>query len=480
MGKSRNHYLEGAFAPVREELTVTDLPVTGTVPGHLDGRYLRIGPNPVGEPDPATHRWFFGEGMVHGVRLRDGRAEWYRNRWVRSANVARSLGEERRVGPHRGGMDFAANTNVVGHAGRTLAVVEGGARAYELTDELDTVGPTDFGGTLRGGYSAHPKRDPATGELHAVAYSPFWGNQLRYTVTGVDGRVRRTVPIEVTGLPMVHDFALTEKHVVVFDLPVTADLSTIGPFGGLLARLGNRALPRPIESLVMRGSSSGRFSGNDVPQPFRWNPGYPARVGVMPRESDGSDIRWFDVEPCFVFHSLNAYDEDGKIVVDVVRYPKLFATVFDGPHDGLSTLDRWTIDLAAGKVLEERLDDRGQEFPRVDERLVGRRHRYGYLPAVGGPASAIDPTDVLLRHDLVACRTDARSFGAAAKVGELVFTPASPEAAEDDGVLMGFVLDQATDTTDLVLLDAATLDDVARVHLPARVPAGLHGNWVPA
>lgn len=90
-----NRYLEGVFAPVPREYTLTDLPVTGAIPDHLDGRYLRNGPNPVGELDPALYHWFSGDGMVHGVRLRDGRAEWYRNRWVRGPVTSVALGRRR-------------------------------------------------------------------------------------------------------------------------------------------------------------------------------------------------------------------------------------------------------------------------------------------------------------------------------------------------------------------------------------------------
>src|SRR4029079_505084 len=131
------------------------------------------GPNPVTAPDPATYHWFTGTGMVHGIRLRDGRAEWYRNRWVRSKEVAATLGEDWAGGSVHADMDFAPNTNAIGFAGRTFAIVEAGARPYELTHELDTVGPCDFDGTLPGGYTAHPKLDPVTGELHAMAY--WWG-----------------------------------------------------------------------------------------------------------------------------------------------------------------------------------------------------------------------------------------------------------------------------------------------------------------
>jgi carotenoid cleavage dioxygenase len=482
MAGTGNRYLGGNFAPVHEEITATDLEVTGTIPDHLDGRYLRNGPNPVVAPDPATYHWFLGSGMVHGVRLRDGKAEWYRNRWVRSRDVAEALGEPARSGPDPAGPDFAANTNVIGHAGRILAIVEAGFVPYELSGELDTIGPCDFDGTLPGGYTAHPHRDPETGELHAVSYFFGWGNQVRYSVTGIDGRVRRTVDVEVAGSPMMHDFSLTAGHVVIYDLPVTFDLDFVaksapGPFGRpsrwLASQfIGKRRLPARVAAAAM-GSGGDGF-------PYSWNPKYPARVGVMPRESDGSDVRWFDVEPCYVFHPLNAYDDgDDRIVLDVVRHPRMFASDLQGPNEGPPTLDRWTVDLSGGKVIEERLDDRGQEFPRIDERLTGRRHRFGYAPAVGTDAGDIDLTGALLRHDLVAGRSEARSFGPTHRAGEFVFVPSGPDAAEDDGVLMGFVHDDLSDRTDLVLLDAGTLEDVARVHVPARIPYGFHGNWIP-
>ncbi|MCU1649855.1 MAG: Carotenoid cleavage oxygenase [Pseudonocardia sp.] len=484
-----NPYLAGNFAPVHEELTVTDLTVTGHIPEHLDGRYLRNGPNPIAEVDPAAYHWFLGDGMVHGVRLRDGRAQWYRNRWVRSPEVAATLGE-----PVPGSLGSApiaglgANTNVIQHAGRTLALVEGGVANYELTDELDTVGPCNFDGTLPGGYTAHPKRDPLTGELHAVSYFFGWGNRVQYSVIGTDGRARRTVDVKVTGSPMMHDFSLTEKYVIFYDLPVTfdAEQSVAGtPMPGALrtparlvmsALIGRVRVPDPISAML------GRQVPNNGRMPYRWNPRYPARIGVMARDGDradgNTDVRWFDVEPCYVFHPLNAYDEGDTVVLDVVRHPKMFATDFNGPNEGQPTLDRWTVDLADNKVRESRLDDHPQEFPRVDERLVGRRHRYGYALQTM-PGTGADAADALLRHDLVAGRTTAVNLGAGMRGSEFVFVPNSADAAEDEGVLMGFVYDTTTDRSDLRIIDAQSLETVGAVHLPARVPNGFHGNWAP-
>ncbi|GJF17371.1 carotenoid cleavage dioxygenase [Mycolicibacterium cyprinidarum] len=479
-----NRYLEGSFAPLSEEFTLTDLEVTGSIPDHLDGRYLRNGPNPIGEIDPEMYHWFIGDGMVHGIRIRDGRAEWYRNRWVRSPLAATALGEPVPAGGSSVS-PLGANTNVIGHAGRTLALVEGGVANYELTEELDTVGVCDFDGTLTGGYTAHPKRDPDTGELHAVSYSMLRGNTVQYSVIGIDGRARRTVDIEVTGSPMMHDFSLTERYVVFYDLPVTFDarqaVTMTVPRGLRLparlllsALIGRVRIPDPIAARIPAGSPTDRRF------PYSWNPDYPARVGVMPREGTNADVRWFDVEPCYVFHPMNAYDSDSPagdtIVLDVVRHPKMFDTDHLGPNEGPPTLNRWTVDLADGKVRESRIDDRGQEFPRIDERLVGKRHRYGYAPSVDEATAGLD---TLFKHDLVGANTAVRSFGSGKVLGEFVFHPASPDAAEDEGVLMGYVYDRPTDRSELAILDAQSLEDIASIRLPHRVPAGFHGNWVP-
>ena len=140
---------------------------------------------------------------------------------------------------------------------------------------------------------------------------------------------------------------------------------------------------------------------------------------MLPREGTAADIRWFEVQPCYVFHPLNAYDSAGpqgdRIVLDVVRHASVFNS---GSHivPEIPSLDRWTVDLTAGKVTEERLDDTAQEFPRVDERLVGRRHQYGY--AVGYSDGATGTPDAILKHDVAARRTQSIAFGAGREPGE--------------------------------------------------------------
>jgi carotenoid cleavage dioxygenase-like enzyme len=448
-----SRFLQGSFAPVTEEITAADLPVTGTIPAELTGRYLRNGPNPLGLDDPSYH-WFLGAGMVHGVRLRDGRAEWYRNRWVRSKAVAQARGEQWPGGPVHENMDFAANTHIISHGGRTLATVEAGPLPYELTYELDTVGPCNFGGTLPGGFAAHTKLDHETGELHAIAY--FWAwDHVQHVIVDPAGQVTRTTDIPVSDGPMMHDFALTRDFVVLFDLPVTFSLKAVE-------------------------------AGRELP--YVWNPDHQARVGLLPRDGSGG-ARWFNIDPCWVFHCLNAYDDGGRVVVDLCQYNESFDVSTLWAAHGPVTLDRWIIDPAAGKVTQQRLDDRGQEFPRVDDRIISRPHRYGYSAVIGEVTRAITVagdfsdeafSNALLRHDLTRGSTEAREFGRDATVGEAVFAPSSPDAAEDDGYAMAFVHNPERGASDLVILAAQDFlgDPVAIVHLPARVPLGFHGSWI--
>jgi carotenoid cleavage dioxygenase len=444
----------GGFTPVTEEVTAFDLDVTGRIPAGLNGRYLRNGPNPLSLDDPSAAHLFIGEGMVHGVRLRDGRAEWYRNRWVRSADVATRLGEPVRPGPVHEGMDFAANTHVIGLAGRTFATVEAGARPYELSYELDTIGPCDFDGGLPGGYAAHTHLDPATGELHAMAYYFGWDHH-QHIVIDSKGLVTQVRNIPIADAPMLHDFALTERYVVIYDLPVT---------------------------FSMGHAERGRQF------PYAWNEEHGSRIGLLSRAT--GDVRWVEVDPCWVFHTLNAYDDGDDVVVDAVRYPRRFV---DARLDagGLPTLDRWRIDLRSGKVGSTRLDDRAQEFPRMDERLTGRPYRYGYTAATFDLNDVIYPTDTeledlpdeafdntLIKHDLERGTQESRQFGRGAYVGEPVFVPAGE--AEDDGYVITYVNDPARGAANLVILSAQdfTGEPVATVHLPARVPLGFHGSWI--
>lgn len=440
-------YLAGNYGPVTEEITATDLPVIGEIPEELEGRLLRNGPNPITEVDMASHHWFLGDGMVHGLRLRGGKAEWYRNRYVGSQRVTAELGRQS-ARPSTG--EIGPNTNVIGHAGRTYAIVEAGTKPVELTYELETVGSNGFEDSLLNGFTAHPKYDPLTGEMHAVCYSPATlMDKVEYVVVGADGAMTKTIPIHLPTMPMIHDMGLTQKYAVIMDLPVAFDLDLA--FGG-------------------------------VPFPARWYDDYNARIGLLPRTATSdAEIVWCEIDPCFAFHPLNSYDtSDGKVIIDICRFDKLFDNDRNGPiRDSLPQLERWTVDPVAGRVNRDIVDERFQEFPRVAGSVLNQKHRFGYTAAVGSSTDewAFGNT---IKYDFDAGTSTEHDHGAGRGGTEPVFVSRSGGTSEDDGWIMTVVYDAAEDRSDVVILDARDVaaDPVATIPLPARVPFGFHGNWV--
>lgn len=442
-----NPYLVGNYAPVIEEVTAFDLEVIGELPEELEGRYLRNGPNPIAEVDARTHHWFVGDGMVHGIRLRGGKAEWYRNRYVGSSRVSEFRGTPKIPGRNWNDSPGGPNTNVGGFAGKTWAMVEAGGCPVELTYDLETVGYNDFEGTLPGAFSAHPKVDPVTGEMHAMAYAwAQWLDHIQYVRVGKDGKVNRVVDIPLPGMSMVHDISITERYIVVYDQPVLVDLDLA-------------------------------FSGRSFP--FRWSDDYGNRIGLMPREGTADDIVWIDVPVGYVFHPLNAYDTpDGKVVLDVCFYETMMRDDVLGPfRDSLPRLIRWEADPRTRTVSVTTIDDNVNEFPRHRGSLTGLPYRYGYCAQVDSH-SMYWPT---VKHDLVTGERTVFDHGAGRAAGEPVFVARPGSTDEDDGWLVTFVHDGNTDSAEFVVLDARDFDRgyVARVKLPQRVPFGFHGNWVP-
>jgi carotenoid cleavage dioxygenase len=237
---------------------------------------------------------------------------------------------------------------------------------------------------------------------------------------------------------MVHDCSITERWMVVYDLPVTFDLD-----------------------LAMTGK---RF-------PYVWNPDRYARLGLVPLGGSGAAVRWFEIEPCYAFHPLNAYDDGDTVVIDIVRYPKMFDAARLGPDDGAPYLWRWTVDLATGTVTEQQRSDIPMEFPRVDERLVGRRHRIGWASEIGRRGEHNQFGGRLVRIDAGSGDAVAIDTGPGQRSGEWVMVPRDGATAEDDGWLMSFVYDPDTDRSQLVVMAADDPEGgtVARVKLPNRV-----------
>ncbi len=440
-----NRFLEGPFAPLPAEHTATDLVVHGEIPAGLNGVLARIGPNPRHVGNPATYHWFMGDGMVHGLRLENGRACWYRNRYVGSDAVR----AERRLpplpGPRRGLAD-TVNTNIIGHAGKLWALVEAGAFPVAMDGELNSEKFGLFNSALNRGFTAHPHADPVTGELHAICYDGFEQDRVRYLVITRDGQVRREVRIPVRHGPMMHDCAITASQMVVLDLPVTFSLKEALTGGAL---------------------------------PYKWNPRHKARVGLLPREGDAADMRWYGVDPCFVFHTCNAYDTpEGDVVLDVVVHARMFdGSRLAGPDAHGVTFERWRLRKGGTQVERQVISRETQEFPRCDERRTGLPYRYAY--AVGIDIEHPQANAVLC-HDMQSGRTLRHAYGERWMSGEVVFVPKHATAAENDGWLLSYVHDLDNGPSRVVILDAQKLGETpqAVIELPVRVPLGFHGNWI--
>jgi carotenoid cleavage dioxygenase-like enzyme len=444
-------FLLGAFAPVFTETTAQSLTVDGHIPEELDGLFTQIGPNPLRPPrhtDVDRYQWFAQDGMVSGVRLRDGRAEWFRNRWIRSTRVTTAL-HERRTPGRRLFPIGTVHTNVVSHAGMLLALVETGCAAVQLTPDLGTVRYTDLDGALPHGASAHPKFDPETGELHAVVYSPLrtWAE---YRILSRDGALVSARRFSLNGRPMLHDIALTAHHAVLFDLPVRFHVAD---------------------------AVRGRF-------PYGWDEKHQTRIGIVPRHVP-AQVRWFPIEPCFLFHTVDAVETADQIVIRAIRYRRLFDSGAADPLTQAGQLWQWTIDLRSGNTTECQLDDHLQELPRINPHHVAGAARYHYGITAGTERIASHSPDSLLKHDSQTGLTLIRRPPPRNVPTEAVFiprlgTPAEP-LAEDDGWILHFSFDEDTGTSDLIILDAQhfTDDPVAVIHLPVKVPFGFHSSWIP-
>ena len=458
-----NPYLAGNFAPVSQEVNLQDLAIAGIIPQGLNGTFFRNGPNPQFPPRDPNHHWFAGDGMLHAFRVAHGKVAYF-NRYVRTPKwelehaAGRSLfgtfGNPMTSEPDVVGKDSGvANTNVIWHAGRLLALEEG-HQPFELDPkDLSPRGYRDYAGSAKR-FTAHPKIDPETGELvffgYGVGDMPFT-NEMLYGVADKSGKVTRLDRFEAPYSSMVHDFLVTREYVLFPILPLTGSLQR-----------------------VMSGGPA-----------FAWEPEKGSHVGVMKRGAGVETMRWFTTDPCYVFHPMNAWEEGDKIFADVMQYPvaPLFPNT-DGSRGEPTEarLVRWTFDLSGktNTIKTTPLDDMAGEFPRLDERRAGLAYRYGYF-------AGNSKSDKQVRFDAIARidhKTGARTQWVLPKgdsAGEPVFVPRTPDSAEGDGWLVATVYRGGSNTSDFVVLDAndVTKGPVGVAKLPVRVPFGFHGNWMP-
>lgn len=445
-----NPYLDGNFAPVHEEITTETLKVIGELPPGLSGMFVRNGPNPQWTPTGKYH-WFDGDGMLHGVTINNGKAT-YRNRYIRTKGwqIEHEAGKAVWSGfvePSKTNLPSknTANTALIWHSGQLLALWEGGVPHAVRVPELETIGEYTYSSKLSSAFTAHPKIDPVTGEMIFFGYS-FAPPYLHYSVVSAAGELMRTVPIELPMGVMMHDFAITQNYTIFMDLPLTFSVER-----------------------MKRGEPMLMFERDR-----------PSRFGIVPRHGDNSQIRWFATPSCYVFHTLNAYEDKDEVVLIACR---MSSTTVLGSNDTDSDADiprlhRWRFHLNTGKVHEEKLDDVAAEFPRVNENLLGRPTQYGYASKMA--KSPLPLFDGVIKYDFKNGKSQTHEYGNGRYGGEAVFVPRPGATAEDDGWLVTYVYDTAADSSELVIVNAQDVNSqpVARVLIPQRVPYGFHGTWV--
>lgn len=458
-------FLRGPMAPSGIECDAPDLIIEGELPADLRGVYFRNGPDPLYPPrEGDEYHWFHGDGMIQRFEFAGGRVAW-KNRWVRTEKYALEraagkslfgvLGNPLTADPSVADEHYnTANTHVVWHGNRLLALMEGTIAVELDPDTLATVGNFDYDGQIDGPITAHPKFDHASGEM------VFFGNQakgvfsefLRLNVADKSGRLIKNEMIEAPFASFVHDFFVTEKHVVFPVYPLTFNLEQ-----------------------AMKGNL-----------PMAWEPDRGTHLGVMPRDGTADDVVWHTMDPRWSFHMVNAWDDGQAIKVDLcVSNATQFAPKVDGTmaseSDGLAPLlRRWTIDTAGSgdTIAEEILDDLPGEFPRTDDRYMTREHRHAWR--VGDDQGQMT-FNRLIYNDMA---SGQRQVWGENKYmfGEPVFAPRSNNAAEGDGYLLMLANDLETRLTELMIFAALDIESgpVCRAKLPVRIPAGFHGSWVGA
>ena len=433
IGSKENYYLQGNYAPIKEIISEDKLEIVGSIPKELSGLYLRNGPNPMGSPNAKKYHWFEGEGMLHGVRIDEGKAIWYRNRLVGGDQL------------------FAgrANTHVISHAKKIYAIVEAGGKPVEIDQELNSLTEEPFYGTLETGFTAHTKLDSETKELHGITYNfPRGSYEAHHVVVGKDGRVNRADLLPLSSGTMLHECAITENYVLVFDLSITFSFLKLG---------------------------TGYF-------PFSWNNDHQARIGLLNRKTNDGVVKWFNIDPCYFFHTVNAYeDHQGNVIVDAMRYQRVFDEDWNGPFTEFPPLlTRWSLNLSNGNASEQQLDDLPAEFPRMHPNLNGQFNQFGY--SLGTGSQQKPDFGRIIKYDFTKNINEVYELGEGKRGAEPVFIPSENQKYEDEGYLMAYVYDKASDKSDLVIFNAQNIKSgpIAQIKLPQRVPFGFHGSWVPA
>ena len=466
-------YRTGAWRPQHIEYDATDLPMQGSIPDDLEGVYLRNTENPL-HPNLERYHPFDGDGMIHMMAFSNGDAV-YRNRFVPTRGLAieaeagsaqwSGLAESPLKSPRSDGwgartrMKDASSTDVVVHAGLALTSFYQCGDLYQMDPlTLEDRGRATWNGTFPAcGVSAHTKVDENTNELLFFNYetaAPF----MHYGVVDANHELVHYVPIELPGARLPHDMAFTENFAILNDCPLFWD-----------------------PHLMSRGVYA-----------TTWNPDLPTRFAIVPRRGSSSDVRWFEADPTYVLHWINAFEEhdheghwvvldgffqydpspsvppDADLNTRMFRFLDLYA-MDSRPY-------RWRFNLTTGETREGPLDDRVTEFGMTNGRYQGRDYRYYYSVV---PTPGCFQFDGITRNDLHTGSTDTYMFGPGVFGSETVMAPRPNATSEDDGYLVTFVSDVPNDRSECLIFDARSVSSgpICRLELPERISSGTHACW---
>nr|WLW35588.1 9-cis-epoxycarotenoid dioxygenase NCED1 [Nymphaea hybrid cultivar] len=488
-GQQPQFFLTGNHAPVPETPPARHLPVRGFLPDCLNGEFVRVGPNPKFAPS-ANYHWFDGDGMIHGLRIKDGKAT-YVSRFVRTSRLKQEdfFGRAKfmKLGDLQGifglftaqifmlraklkALDLSygfgtGNTNLIYHHGRLLALQEGD-KPYALKvledGDLQTLGLMDYDKRLAHSFTAHPKIDPFTGEMFTFGYSrtpPY----LTYRVITKEGFMLDPVAITLSASVMMHDFAITENFAIFMDLPLYFTPQNMAK-GGLA---------------------------------YKFDETKKARFGILPRYAkDELQMRWFELPNCFIFHNANAWEEGDEVILITCRIEKPELEIIGGSNpvtleDFQNELYEMRFHIKTGEASQKKLSGSAVDFPRINENYTGRKQRFVY----GTIMDKVTKVKGIVKFDLHATPESEKTrievggvvqgiydLGPGRFGSEAVFVPKQPgiTSEEDDGYLIFFVHDENNGKSEINVIDAKTMssEPVAVVELPASVPYGFHAFFV--
>ena len=467
-----NPFLHSIFGPTKYENTVEQLEVLeGEVPKNLSGVYVRNGPNARFE-SKGLHHWFDGDGMLHALTFKDGQVS-YRNRWTRTRHFNMESENQKALwpgyamprpdpeAPVGGGTDFTlkdgSNTDVVWHNGSLITTFYQSGVPYRVNPlTLDTEGQETFNSQLPCQMSAHNKVDDETGEMMFFDYN-MEAPYMTYGVASKDGVLTNYVEIPLPGPRLPHDMAISTHYSILMDLPFFWN---------------NEQLKQ----------GSGQHS-------LQFHKDMPARFAVIPRHGSTEDIQWFEAEPCYIYHTINAYEEGDKLIMDGCRMPTPYLerkpgeTMIDRML-AVSTwsdtkLYRWEFDLKTGTTTEYQIDDTNVEFPMMNiDHYHGKKQRYAYATLM--PEDKPLNFGGVYKYDYETGEKQIYSFPEGTCGSETPFAPADDAKAEDDGYLISFLMYADSGKSEALIFDAKDLEagPVCRLRVPCRIPVGFHACWV--